>query len=68
MTEPIKADFGGVDVVLDASHPSPVRFVILEFETAKGSLSIRIPVEGAAQLAARLADLPFEHGRHRPGD
>ncbi len=64
MTDVIHANFGGVDVVLDETTHAPARFVILEFETAKGTLAVRIPVAGAAELEARLADLPFEH--HRP--
>ncbi len=65
MVEPTNADFVGADVVMDETGRSPVRFVILEFETAKGLLVLRIPAEGAAELAANLATLPFEH-RH-PG-
>ena len=63
--EPTNADFVSVDVVMDESGDAPVQFVILEFETAKGSLFLRIPSEGADELASNLAALPFEHRRHR---
>jgi hypothetical protein len=62
--EPINADFVYADIVIDeASHAQP-KYVVIEFETVNGLVVMRLPVDGALELASSLMRLPLEHHTH----
>jgi len=62
--EPINADFVFADIVTDAAPDEQPKLVVIEFETAHGPVVLRLPADGALELAASLLRLPLEHHSH----
>jgi hypothetical protein len=62
--EPVNADFIYADVVIDETRHEEAKLVVIEFETAQGPVVLRLPANGALELASSLLRLPLEHHSH----
>jgi len=62
--EPINADFIFADIVVDAASDEQAKLVVIEFETAHGPVLLRLPADGALELATSLLRLPLDHHFH----
>jgi hypothetical protein len=62
--EPINADFIYPDIVIDEARHEQAKLVIFEVETADGPVVLRLPADGALELASSLRRLPLEHHSH----